>query len=119
MSRPQMSIMTLYLITIATHLLKFFSSHYRVNEEQFRLKIDLKNKNKQTKTENLFCGSTGRRGGLPTAISIANPFSMLELKDRDRGGGGAGRAAAPPLFCAPAPTFCAKGKIIKLKKKKT
>ena len=37
---------------------------------------------------------------------------------RDRGGGGAGRAAAPPLFCAPAPTFCAKGKIIKLKKKK-
>ena len=25
---------------------------------------------------------------------------------RDRGGGGAGRAAAPPLFCAPAPTFC-------------
>ena len=37
---------------------------------------------------------------------------------RDRGGGGADRAAAPPLFCAPAPTFCAKGKIIKLKKKK-
>ena len=37
---------------------------------------------------------------------------------RDRGGGGAGRAAAPPLFCAPAPTFCAKGKIIKLKKKR-
>ena len=29
---------------------------------------------------------------------------------RDRGGGGAGRAAAPPLFCAPAPTFCAKKK---------
>ena len=27
---------------------------------------------------------------------------------RDRGGGGAGRAAAPPLFCAPAPTFRAK-----------
>ena len=32
------------------------------------------------------------------------------LYDRDRGGGGAGRAAAPPLFCAPAPTFCAKKK---------
>ena len=30
--------------------------------------------------------------------------------NRDRGGGGAGRAAAPPLFCAPAPTFCAKKK---------
>ena len=29
---------------------------------------------------------------------------------RDRGGGGAGRAAAPPLFCVPAPTFCAKKK---------
>ena len=31
-------------------------------------------------------------------------------QDRDRGGGGAGRAAAPPLFYAPAPTFCAKKK---------
>ena len=30
--------------------------------------------------------------------------------NRDRGGGGAGRAAAPPLFCVPAPTFCAKKK---------
>ena len=29
---------------------------------------------------------------------------------RDRGGGGAVRAAAPPLFCAPAPIFCAKKK---------
>ena len=29
---------------------------------------------------------------------------------RDRGGGGAGRAAAQPLFCAPAPTFCAEKK---------
>ena len=38
-----------------------------------------------------------------------------ERFDRDRGGGGggAGGAAAPPLFCVPAPTFCAKGKIIK------
>ena len=29
---------------------------------------------------------------------------------RDRGGEGAGRAAAPPLFCALAPTFCSKKK---------
>ena len=29
---------------------------------------------------------------------------------RDRGGGGAGRAMAPPLFCTPAPTFCVKQK---------
>ena len=29
-------------------------------------------------------------------------------ESRDRGGGGAGRDAAPPLFCAPTPTFCAK-----------
>ena len=46
--------------------------------------------------------------------------SMIYIKwtiNRDRGGGGAGRAAAPPLFCAPAPTFCAKGKIIKFQKK--
>ena len=44
-------------------------------------------------------------------------FFICLINNRDRGGGGAGRAAAPPLFCAPAPTFCAKGKIIKLKKK--
>ena len=36
-------------------------------------------------------------------------------RDRREGGGGAGRAAAPPLFCAPAPTFCAKK--LKLKKR--
>ena len=38
---------------------------------------------------------------------------ILDVKTicyRDRGGGGAGRAAAPPLFCAPAPTFCAEKK---------
>ena len=29
---------------------------------------------------------------------------------RDRGGGGAGRAAAPPIFGVPAPTFSAKKK---------
>ena len=39
------------------------------------------------------------------------PFSS-----RDRGGGGAGRAAAPPLFCAPPPLFALKRKIIKIKK---
>ena len=38
-------------------------------------------------------------------------------KGRDRGGGGADRAAAPPLFCAPAPTFCAKKKNNSNKKK--
>ena len=81
MSRPQMSIMTLCLVTIATHLIDFFSSHYGVNEQQFRLKIDLKNKNKQTKTENLFCGRRGRRGGWSTAVSIPNLFSMLELRE--------------------------------------
>ena len=35
---------------------------------------------------------------------------VIEQKARDHGGGGAGRAAAPPLFCAPAPTFCAEKK---------
>ena len=33
---------------------------------------------------------------------------VIHVFPRDRGGGGAGRAAAPPLFCAPAPTCCAK-----------
>ena len=42
-----MSIMMLYLVTIATHWLEFFSSNYRANEEQFRSKIDLKNKQKR------------------------------------------------------------------------
>ena len=37
------------------------------------------------------------------------PIDILAI-NRDRGGGGAGGAAAPPLFCAPAPTFCAKKK---------
>ena len=32
-------------------------------------------------------------------------FGKLICVFRDRGGGGAGRAATPPLFCAPAPTF--------------
>ena len=41
-------------------------------------------------------------------------LSFQAPKDRDRGGGWAGRAAAPPLFCAPAPTFALKRKIIKI-----
>ena len=64
-----MSIMTLYLVTIATHLLEFFSNRLE------------KQTNKQTKTENLFCGRRGQRGGWSTAVSIPNPFSMLELKE--------------------------------------
>ena len=32
-------------------------------------------------------------------------YSSTVTYIRDRGGGGAGRATAPPLFCAPAPTF--------------
>ena len=64
MSRPQMSIITLYLVTIATHLLEFFSNHYRVNEEQFRSKIDLKNKqtNKQ-KRRTFSVEGGGKEGG--------------------------------------------------------
>ena len=36
---------------------------------------------------------------------------------RDRGRGGAGMAAVPPLFCALAPTFCVKRKIFEIKKR--
>ena len=54
---------------------------------------------------------------LPEGIINFHVNDVFE-RNRDRGGGGAGRTAAPPLFCAPAPTFCAKGKIIKLKKKR-
>ena len=39
------------------------------------------------------------------SISDCDSFSA-SLVISDRGGGGAGRAAAPPLFWAPAPTFC-------------
>ena len=49
------------------------------------------------------------------AVSSCHDFIVFPIY-RDRRGGGAGRAAAPPLFCAPAPTFCAK-KIIEVKKK--
>ena len=43
-----MSILMLYLVTIATHRLAFFSSNYGGNKEQFRSKIDLKNKQQRT-----------------------------------------------------------------------
>ena len=46
---------------------------------------------------------------LPVVALLKNS-SASASDNRDRGGGGAGRAAAPPLFCAPAPTFCAKKK---------
>ena len=36
-----------------------------------------------------------------TSVINGQAYSLV----RDRRGGGAGRAAAPPLFCAPAPTF--------------
>ena len=41
----------------------------------------------------------------------------VELYHRDRGGGGAGRAAAPPLFASPLPLFALKRRIIKIKKR--
>ena len=44
------------------------------------------------------------------AFASVAELSGLTLSCRDRAGGGAGRAAAPPLFCTPAPTFCAKKK---------
>ena len=41
-------------------------------------------------------------------VKLDNIRAILHY--RDRGGVGVGRAAALPLFCAPAPTFCAKKK---------
>ena len=52
--------------------------------------------NQQMRTYILILGFTG--------FILIFPRVYLSLF-RDRGGGGAGRAAAPPLFCAPAPTF--------------
>ena len=54
-----MSIMMLYLVTITTHWLEFFSSNYRANEEQVRSKIDLKNKQKRI----TFCLEGGSEEG--------------------------------------------------------
>ena len=82
MSRPQISIMTLYLVTIATHRLEFYSSHYRVNEEQFRLQIDWKNKNKLTnKNGEPFLWKYGAKRGVVDCRSMPNLFSMLELRE--------------------------------------
>ena len=77
-----MSILMLYLVTIATHWLEFFSSNYGVNEEQFRLKIDLKNKNKQKRrTFSLEGGSEEGGWWRLTAVSILNLFSVLEVRE--------------------------------------
>ena len=58
-----MSIMTLYLVTIATHLLEFFSNHYRVNKEYFRSKIDLKNKQTNKQKQRPFSVEEGGEEG--------------------------------------------------------
>ena len=77
-----MSVLMLYLVTIATHWLEFFSSNYGVNEEQFRLKIDLKNKNKQKRrTFSLEGGSEEGGWWRLTAVSILNLFSVLEVRE--------------------------------------
>ena len=77
-----MSIMMLYLVTITTHWLEFFSSNYRANEEQVRSKIDLKNKQKRI-TFSLEGGSEEGGGGgvVRTAVSILNLFSVLEVRE--------------------------------------
>ena len=41
---------------------------------------------------------------LTVSLPVATSFH------RERGGGGAGGAVAPPLFCAPAPLFALKEK---------
>ena len=74
-----MSIMMLYLVTITTHWLEFFSSNYRANEEQVRSKIDLKNKQKRI-TFSLEGGSE-EGGVVRTAVSILNLFSVLEVRE--------------------------------------
>ena len=43
-----MSILMLYLVTIATHRLAFFSSNYGVNEEQTQNRLENKQTNKLT-----------------------------------------------------------------------
>ena len=76
-----MSIMTFYLVTIATHLLEFFSSHYGVNEEQFWLKIDLKNKNKQTnKNGEPFLWKKGAKRGVVDCGIYPQPFQYARVK---------------------------------------
>ena len=81
MSRPQMSILMLYLVTIATHWLEFFSSNSGVNEEQFRLKIDLKNKQTNKNGERFLWKEGAKRGVVKIAVSILNLFSMLEVRE--------------------------------------
>ena len=58
-----------------------------------------------------------KRNVLQMSIAIVTVFVLCWLPNVTNylitgtaEGGGAGRAAAPPLFCAPAPTFCAEKK---------
>ena len=60
------------------------------------------------RTANATDRASGKAGSWNAEISVS--FFSQNVVIRDRGGGGAGRAAAPPLFCAPAPTFCAEKK---------
>ena len=79
MSRPQMSIMTLYLVTIATHLLEFFSSHYGVNEELFRLEIDLKKKTNKQKRRTFSVEVRGEEG-VGRLLIHAQSFQYARVK---------------------------------------
>ena len=75
-----MSIMTLYLETIATQLLNFFPSHYRVNEEQFRLKIDLKNKKKNKQKRRTFSVEVRGEEGVGRVQIHAQSFQYARVK---------------------------------------
>ena len=75
-----MSIMTLYLVTLATHLLEFFSSHYGVNEEQFRLKIDLKNKQANKQKRRTFSVEVWGEEGVGRLQIHAQSFQYARVK---------------------------------------
>ena len=59
----------------------FFSSNSGVNEEQFRLKIDSKNKQTNKNGERFLWKEGAKRGVVKIAVSIPNLFSMLEVRE--------------------------------------
>ena len=88
------------LVQIASMFsVKYFCSQQTIVEEEIQ-EVELR-----FVVRNLQARSCTRQSGTQKKEYFYGRISRKISFLRDRGGGGAGRAVAPPLFCAPAPTF--------------